>query len=207
MEISEVRVKLVNRSTDRLKAYCSMTIDGCFVIRDLKIIDGTNGLFVAMPSRKLSSRCGSCSAKNHLRARYCNECGSKLDDAHKSRQARTKLHADIAHPISAECREFLQTRVIAEYEAELERSKDPDYSGSSYDEDDYDEESSPYEEIIRDLKVDSRKRSDRATEAEAEPDEPDDRDESLDDEVPAEAVPQESTARQSGMDDFGAGLT
>ena len=37
---------------DRLKAYVSLTIDDCFIIRDLKIIDGNTGLFVAMPSKK-----------------------------------------------------------------------------------------------------------------------------------------------------------
>lgn len=50
MEITEVKVFPVNE--DRLKAYVSITIDGCFVIRDLKIIEGTGGLFVAMPSKK-----------------------------------------------------------------------------------------------------------------------------------------------------------
>ena len=50
MEITEVKVFPVNE--DRLKAYVSITIDNCFVIRDLKIIEGTGGLFVAMPSKK-----------------------------------------------------------------------------------------------------------------------------------------------------------
>lgn len=50
MNISEVKVFPVNE--DRLKAYVSITIDGCFVIRDLKIIEGPQGLFVAMPSKK-----------------------------------------------------------------------------------------------------------------------------------------------------------
>lgn len=50
MKITEVKVFAVNE--DRLKAYVSITIDDCFVIRDLKVIQGTNGLFVAMPSKK-----------------------------------------------------------------------------------------------------------------------------------------------------------
>jgi stage V sporulation protein G len=50
MEITEVKVFPVNE--ERLKAYVSITIDNCFVIRDLKIIDGATGLFVAMPSKK-----------------------------------------------------------------------------------------------------------------------------------------------------------
>jgi stage V sporulation protein G len=50
MKITEVKVFAVNE--DRLKAYVSITIENCFVIRDLKVIQGTNGLFVAMPSKK-----------------------------------------------------------------------------------------------------------------------------------------------------------
>ncbi len=50
MEITEVKVFPVNE--ERLKAYVSVTFDNCFVVRDLKIINGTTGLFVAMPSKK-----------------------------------------------------------------------------------------------------------------------------------------------------------
>ncbi len=79
MEITEVRIKLMEEAGERLQAFCSITFDDCFVIRDLKIIDGSNGPFVAMPSRKLTSHCLQCGAKNHLRANYCNECGAKLN--------------------------------------------------------------------------------------------------------------------------------
>ena len=50
MKITEVKVFPVNE--ERLKAYVSITIDDCFVVRDLKVIQGTGGLFVAMPSKK-----------------------------------------------------------------------------------------------------------------------------------------------------------
>lgn len=50
MNITEVRVFPVNE--EKLKAYVSITIDDCFVVRDLKVINGTKGLFVAMPSKK-----------------------------------------------------------------------------------------------------------------------------------------------------------
>lgn len=52
MEITEVRIFLVTNE-ERLKAYATITIDDVFVIRDLRIINGNNGLFVAMPSRKM----------------------------------------------------------------------------------------------------------------------------------------------------------
>lgn len=50
MKVTEVNVFPVNE--DRLKAYVTITLDDCFVIRDLKIIRGNGGLFVAMPSKK-----------------------------------------------------------------------------------------------------------------------------------------------------------
>ncbi len=50
MEITEVRVFPVDE--DKLKAYATITFDNCFVVRDLKVIQGNNGLFVAMPSKK-----------------------------------------------------------------------------------------------------------------------------------------------------------
>ena len=140
MEITEVRIKLMEDSDDRLQAFCSITFDNSFVVRDLKIIDGTNGPFVAMPSRKLTSHCHQCGSKNHLRAQFCNQCGARLREDRTVRDAegRAKLYADIAHPINSQCREMIQNRVIVEYKAELERAKQPGYA-SKYDED-YDDD-------------------------------------------------------------------
>ncbi len=50
MKITEVRISL--RDDDKLKAFVSITLDNCFVIRGLKIIQGNRGMFVAMPCRK-----------------------------------------------------------------------------------------------------------------------------------------------------------
>lgn len=52
MEVTEVRVFVADEDDDRLKAYATVTFDNCFVVRDLKIINGNSGLFVAMPSKK-----------------------------------------------------------------------------------------------------------------------------------------------------------
>lgn len=51
MEITEVKVYPV-QDNEKLKGYATIIFDGCFVVRDLKIIDGNTGLFVAMPSKK-----------------------------------------------------------------------------------------------------------------------------------------------------------
>ncbi len=50
MEITEIRISL--RDDNKLKAFASITLDNCFVIRGLKVIEGAKGTFVAMPSRK-----------------------------------------------------------------------------------------------------------------------------------------------------------
>ncbi len=50
MKITEVKIFTVNE--ERLKAYATITIDDVFIIRDLKIIKGHDGLFVAMPSKR-----------------------------------------------------------------------------------------------------------------------------------------------------------
>ncbi len=50
MKVTEVKVFPVNE--ERLKAYVTITFDECFVIRDIKVIKGNDGLFVAMPSKK-----------------------------------------------------------------------------------------------------------------------------------------------------------
>jgi stage V sporulation protein G len=142
MEITEVRIKLMEDSDDRLQAFCSITFDDCFVVRDLKIIEGSSGPFVAMPSRKLTDRCPGCGSKNHLRARHCNQCGGKLDEDRATRDAdgRVKLHADIAHPINSQCREVIQSAVLKAFHTEKEKSKQPGYVCTYDDYDDVDEE-------------------------------------------------------------------
>ncbi len=52
MKISDVRVRIVQKEDIKLKAVASITIDDCFVIHDIKVIEGNEGYFVAMPSRK-----------------------------------------------------------------------------------------------------------------------------------------------------------
>lgn len=81
MVITEVRIKLIEGSDEngRLQAFCSVTFNDVFVVRDLKVIEGSEGAFVAMPSRKITDHCTECGAKNHLRASYCNACGNYLD--------------------------------------------------------------------------------------------------------------------------------
>ncbi len=129
MDITEVRIKLMEDAQERLQAFCSITFDHCFVIRDLKIIEGAKGSFVAMPSRKLTDRCPKCNTKNQLRALYCNQCGAHLTDdrAGKDADGRAKLYADIAHPINSRCRELIQKKVMEAFRDEQVKARLPGY--------------------------------------------------------------------------------
>ena len=144
MKITDVRVRLVQGgSKSRLLGFCTITLDSEFVVRDLKLIEGTSGPFVAMPNRKLMDRCSSCGARNSLKARYCNDCGARLADDRIPRdgQGRSVAHADVAHPISTACRRYLEDEVIKAYRKELELSQHPDYKPPVLSDDDGDDES------------------------------------------------------------------
>lgn len=52
MKISDVRIRLVNKEGNKLKAVASVTIEDCFVVHDIKVIESSDGAFIAMPSRK-----------------------------------------------------------------------------------------------------------------------------------------------------------
>ena len=124
MEITEVRIFLKDGSDKKLKAYATVTFDNAFVVRNIKVIEGQKGLFVAMPSRKLKEPCPKCNFKNVVRSKFCNNCGASLPmTEHRPIQPidepqRESEHRDIAHPITLECREYLQKKVLDGYDAE-----------------------------------------------------------------------------------------
>jgi stage V sporulation protein G len=147
MHLTEIRINLCpGGGASRLKAFCSLTFDNTFVVRDVKLIEGHDGLFVAMPSRKLADHCPRCTEKNHLRAKFCNQCGQRLDPERSARQRsgngmgaamRPKLHADIAHPISVGSRREIESQVVHAYRNEVQRSKEPGYVAPSLDAEDF----------------------------------------------------------------------
>ncbi len=87
MEVTEVRVFPVQE--ERLKAYAAITFDNCFVVRDLKVISGNNGLFVAMPSKK----------------------------------RKDGTYRDTAHPLNNETRQMIESKVLDEYNREIQKNK------------------------------------------------------------------------------------
>jgi len=123
MEITEVRIFLKDSPDKKLKAYATVTFDNAFVVRNIKVIEGSNGLFIAMPSRKVKQPCPKCGFKNEARSKYCNQCGSSLPvtprptgpEAAGSAQSE---HKDLAHPITQSFREYLQKRILEAFDHE-----------------------------------------------------------------------------------------
>ena len=87
MEITEVRISL--RDDDKLKAFASITFDDCFVVRGLKIIEGAQGTFVAMPSRRRND--GTYQDVAHP---VNNEMRQKIEARILSEYARERARAD-----------------------------------------------------------------------------------------------------------------
>ncbi|MFZ5801212.1 MAG: septation protein SpoVG family protein [Candidatus Omnitrophota bacterium] len=122
MEITEVRIFLKEGVDKKLKAYATVTFDNAFVVRNIKVIDGASGLFIAMPSRKMKQPCGKCGFRNEVRSKYCNQCGVILAVPPRSAmgedEAAQSEHRDIAHPITQSFREYLQKKVLDCYDRE-----------------------------------------------------------------------------------------
>ncbi|PIQ86069.1 MAG: hypothetical protein COV73_05125 [Candidatus Omnitrophica bacterium CG11_big_fil_rev_8_21_14_0_20_43_6] len=128
MEITEVRVILKDSQDKKLKAYATVTFDNVFVVRDIKVIEGGTGLFIAMPSRKVKHACPKCAFKNELRSKYCNQCAAPLPVEANSQRAEEMPssqaeHRDIAHPITQVFREQLQKKVLEVYTQEKTKAQ------------------------------------------------------------------------------------
>ncbi len=124
MEITEVKIFLKEGQDKKLKAYATLTLDNMFVVRNVKVIEGNKGLFVAMPSRKIKDPCPKCGFRNAVRSKFCNQCGASLPPSEPrpvqagEDASRQSEHKDIAHPITAECRDYIQRKVLDAYENE-----------------------------------------------------------------------------------------
>ena len=86
MKITEIRVFPQANKDNKLCAFANITFDNCFVVRGLKVLEGSKGLFVVMPSRKV-----------------------KGDD-----------YRDVAHPVTAEFKDYIQQEVLKAYELYIE---------------------------------------------------------------------------------------
>lgn len=124
MKITEVRIFPKDGVDKKLRAFATVTFDDCFVVRDIKIIEGNKGYFVAMPSRRVKEPCPKCSHRNVTRSRFCNQCGVRLPESRSPSdfvsdpQVLQAEHKDVAHPITVEFREYVQRIILEAYQAE-----------------------------------------------------------------------------------------
>ncbi|MDD5595559.1 MAG: septation protein SpoVG family protein [Candidatus Omnitrophica bacterium] len=122
MEITEVRIFLKDSPDKKLKAYATVTFDNAFVVRNIKVIEGTKGVFIAMPSRKIKQPCPKCNFKNEARSKYCNQCGGQLPfisvAVGQEAMSVSNEQKDIAHPITQAFRDSLQRKVLEAFEQE-----------------------------------------------------------------------------------------
>jgi len=95
VKITSVRIKLL-RNTDKLKAFAGITFDDCFVVRNLKVIEGLHGYFVAMPNDARREEAMQGNNDTGIRKRF-----------------------DIAFPTNNETRKMIEEAVLAEYEKAL----------------------------------------------------------------------------------------
>jgi len=130
MEVTEIRVFLKEGQDKKLKAYTTVTFDNAFVVRNIKVIQGPNGLFIAMPSRKMKYPCPRCGFKNEVGSKYCNGCAAEVPPPKEPVQTDAKTeHRDVAHPITQEFREYLQKKILNAYNDEIKTGVSSGFSG------------------------------------------------------------------------------
>jgi len=91
LNITDIRVKFVRKESN-LKALVSITIADCFVVHDLKVLQGDSGLFVGMPSKRFIDQTGK------------------------------DTHRDIAHALNTPTREYIKETVLAAYQEALKNN-------------------------------------------------------------------------------------
>ena len=129
MEITEIRVFPKEGQDKKLKAYATVTFDNVLVIRNIKVIQGADALFIAMPSRKLKAACPKCHFKNEVGSKFCNKCGAGLPAIQTPEGTGEEdwdvksQHRDIAHPITKEFREYLQGKILNAFKNESEQAQ------------------------------------------------------------------------------------
>lgn len=104
MEITDVRLRKIE-TEGKLRAYVSITFDDSFVVHDLRVIDGTKGMFVAMPSKRLPN-------------------GDHKDIAHPiNTEIREKIQNAVLDVYNRELEEAPQVKVETKVETKVEETK------------------------------------------------------------------------------------
>jgi len=127
VEITDVRLRKIE-TEGKLRAYVSVTFDDSFVVHDLRVIDGTKGMFVAMPSKRLPN-------------------GDHKDIAHPiNTEIREKIQNAVLDVYNRELEEAPQVKVEAKVEEKVEESKEEETAEETAEETVVEEETEKKEE-------------------------------------------------------------
>ena len=124
MQITNIQIHLIPENKNNLLGFAVIEFDHCFIIKDVKILNGSKGMFVGMPSKKICDRCPKCHSKNPLISRFCGNCAYSLGEYRHDASSNPSVHADIAHPVTNEFRLYLEELILNEYNYQLQREKE-----------------------------------------------------------------------------------
>lgn len=129
MELTEIRIDLptvkyaADDSRSNLLACYSLIFDDEFAVHSVKLIQGDNDPFLAMPSERKHDHCPTCNYKNNYLANYCNNCGTELKKNRHltlpvNKKGQIKLYHDLVHPLTTDLRRYLLEECLQAYQRE-----------------------------------------------------------------------------------------
>jgi len=117
MQITSIKIFLRNSFNNKLKAFASVVFSDVFVVKNIKIIEGEQGLFVAMPSIENKGPCPKCNHKNIVHSKYCSDCGSELPFTSGKDDKR-----DLVYPVRQFFRKYLEVKILEAYKLETNKN-------------------------------------------------------------------------------------
>ena len=133
MHIGVDRFTLARPSHERLLGFTSFVIDGSFVVHGVKLVKGSAGPVVAMPSVRTTMPCPACGEPAECVVRYCPWCGSPQEVPRPGlavdSRGRSALYRDVAHPLNEPCRRLIHEAVVAAYGEAVRRQEAAGHQG------------------------------------------------------------------------------
>lgn len=116
MKVTEIRITtLGKRAGNPVRAYVIVVFEDCFLVRNIRVIEKDQRVFIAMPSRESTITC-SCGYTGGT-GKFCCQCGARLPVISQEQSGGShSRHIDIAHPINAPFRKYLEDAILQKFE-------------------------------------------------------------------------------------------
>ncbi|WP_457912652.1 SpoVG family protein [Candidatus Phytoplasma sacchari] len=125
--VTSVRIKKKYKSTNRLKGIASITFDNSFAVRNIKIIQGDEGIFIAMPSVPKFPKEDDDGINDNIKKikkNYPNNKKNADSEVTDNNDEDSPEFLDIAHPINSEVRNKIESVIKKYFEEMIKRSED-----------------------------------------------------------------------------------